>query len=130
MIPDSFMFWSDNGVCKSYILRQVIESLIDNEPGVRPEQTLYINKEFSEFDFIRNHIVLTEFVRAYTDQLDDNQPLYLFIDEVQGIESWKNGQCLFAGLHPHYLHLLLQDLMRSYYPANWSLTSREAMFLF
>lgn len=42
-------------VGKSYILRQVIGSLIDN--GVNPVNTLYINKEFTDFDFIADYKV-------------------------------------------------------------------------
>lgn len=83
-------------VGKSYILRQIIESLIDNDPGIAPKQTLYINKEFSEFDFIRNHADLTEFVQAYINQLNDKQTLYLFIDEVQGIEFWEKAVNAFS----------------------------------
>lgn len=83
-------------VGKSYILRQIIQSLIDGEQGVLPEQTLYINKEFSEFDFIKNHADLSEFVQAYMNQLADKQTLYLFIDEVQGIESWEKAVNAFS----------------------------------
>jgi len=36
---------------KSYILRQVIKQLIDN--WVRPENTLFINREFSDFEFLK-----------------------------------------------------------------------------
>jgi uncharacterized protein len=78
-------------VGKSYILRQIIQSLINGEQGVLPEQTLYINKEFSEFDFIKNNADLSEFVQAYMNQLEDKRTLYLFIDEVQGIESWEKA---------------------------------------
>lgn len=83
-------------VGKSYILRQIIESLITNNHGIRPEQTLYINKEFSEFDFIKDHTDLTEFVRAYTEHLNDKKTLYLFIDEVQSIESWEKAVNSFS----------------------------------
>lgn len=83
-------------VGKSYILRQIIESLIDNDDGVLPEQTLYINKEFSEFDFIKDHTDLTEFVRAYSEPLNNKQTLYLFIDEVQSIESWEKAVNAFS----------------------------------
>lgn len=35
---------------KSYILRQIVNQLI--ERGVNPKNTLYINKEFADLDFI------------------------------------------------------------------------------
>ncbi|MCH8524771.1 MAG: ATP-binding protein [Balneolales bacterium] len=83
-------------VGKSYILRQIIQSLIDGEQRVLREQTLYINKEFSEFDFIKNHVDLSEFVQGYMNQLEDKRTLYLFIDEVQGIESWEKAVNAFS----------------------------------
>jgi len=76
-------------VGKSYILRQIISDLIDS--GVHPKQTLYINKEFSEFDFIQNEADLSSLVRSFLDQMTEKQTAYLFVDEVQNIISWEKA---------------------------------------
>jgi uncharacterized protein len=72
---------------KSYILRQIIQNFIRSGlPGVN---TLYINKEFVEFDFIKDYISLADFVKIYRDERKLTAKLYLFIDEVQQIEGWE-----------------------------------------
>lgn len=74
-------------VGKSYVLRQIIHRLIQD--GIKAKQTLYINKEFSEFDFLVNHSDLYEFVRAYQTANKIKGKLYVFVDEVQLIEEWE-----------------------------------------
>src|SRR3546814_10200647 len=40
-------------VGKSYILRQIAKRLIDS--GTHPQNIFYINKEFTDFDFIKDY---------------------------------------------------------------------------
>ena len=72
---------------KSYVLRQVISTLLNQQ--VSPYNTLYINKEFSEFDFIATANDLKKFVDDYINFHKIGSKLYLFVDEVQLIEGWE-----------------------------------------
>lgn len=72
---------------KSYILRQVAKQLIDN--GVKPENTLIINREIAEFDFLKTYKDLNDLVKQYKKALDPTGKIYIFIDEVQIIEGWE-----------------------------------------
>ena len=46
---------------KSYILRQIAQRLINE--GVDPKNIFYINKEFTDFDFIENYKDLDELLK-------------------------------------------------------------------
>jgi len=72
---------------KSYILRQVAKNLIDN--GLPPENTLFINKEFTDFDFLNDYKALDEFIKLYKSELKPAGRIYIFIDEIQNIEGWE-----------------------------------------
>ncbi len=72
---------------KSYILRQVGKQLIDN--GVKPENTLFINREFADLDFLRTYKDLDELIKSYKKELKPKGKVYIFIDEVQIIEQWE-----------------------------------------
>ena len=72
---------------KSYILRQVGKQLIDN--GVNPENTLFINREFADLDFLRTYKDLDELIKSYKKELKPKGKVYIFIDEVQIIEQWE-----------------------------------------
>ncbi|MFA6335929.1 MAG: ATP-binding protein [Bacteroidales bacterium] len=72
---------------KSYILRQVARQLIDN--GVKPENTLLINKEFIDLDFVKTYKDLDELIKAYQLVLKPSGKVYIFIDEIQIIEGWE-----------------------------------------
>jgi len=72
---------------KSYILRQIAKQLV--EKGVKPENTLYINREFAEFDFLKTYKDLDELVKSYKKALKPSGKVYIFIDEVQTIEGWE-----------------------------------------
>lgn len=72
---------------KSYILRQLINKLIGE--GVNRENILYINKEYTEFDFITNYSDLDSFVKYYQKTLAVSGKIYLFIDEIQDIADWE-----------------------------------------
>lgn len=69
-------------VGKSCILQQLIEELnTDKRTNI-----IYINKEKTEFDFIKSYQELTEYVNKHLMRKKDN---YLFIDEVQEIASFE-----------------------------------------
>ncbi len=72
---------------KSYILRQVARQLIDN--GVNPKNTLFINREFADFDFLKTYKDLDELIKLYKSHLKPNGKVYIFIDEIQLIEEWE-----------------------------------------
>jgi predicted AAA+ superfamily ATPase len=72
---------------KSYILRQVAKNLIDN--GLPPENTLFINKEFTDFDFLNDYKALDEFIKLYKSEQKPEGRIYIFIDEIQNIEGWE-----------------------------------------
>ncbi|MEX2485275.1 MAG: ATP-binding protein [Brumimicrobium sp.] len=72
---------------KSYILRQLINHLIEN--GVSKENTLYINTEYTAFDFLKNYKALDQFIKAYKKHFSIKGKYYIFVDEVQQIEEWE-----------------------------------------
>jgi len=72
---------------KSYILRQVAKQLIDN--GVKPENTLFISKEFTDLDFLNTYKELDELIKAYQKGLNPTGKIFIFIDEIQMIEGWE-----------------------------------------
>jgi predicted AAA+ superfamily ATPase len=68
-------------------LRQVGKQLIDN--GVKPENTLFINREFADLDFLRTYKDLDELIKSYKKEFKPEGKVYIFIDEVQIIEQWE-----------------------------------------
>lgn len=72
---------------KSYILRQIAKQLIDN--GIKPENTLFINREFTDFDFLKTYKELDSLIKLYKKELTPSGKVYIFIDEVQLIEGWE-----------------------------------------
>lgn len=72
---------------KSYILRQTVKQLIDN--GVKPKNTLFINREFTDFDFLKTFNDLDELIKEYKKELKPSGKIYLFIDEIQLIKGWE-----------------------------------------
>lgn len=72
---------------KSYVLRQVARKLVKN--GVKAKNTLIINRELSEFDFLTTHKDLEDFIKLYKAKLKPKGKVYIFIDEVQMIEGWE-----------------------------------------
>jgi len=69
-------------VGKSCILQQLIQEIGKDEPN----NIIYINKEKSEFDFIRSYHELSQYVNERLDKTREN---YLFIDEVQEIDEFE-----------------------------------------
>lgn len=72
---------------KSYILRQIAMGLIDQ--GVCPENILFINREFTAFDFLQNGSDLDSLIKLYRETLRPEGREYIFIDEIQNIEGWE-----------------------------------------
>jgi predicted AAA+ superfamily ATPase len=72
---------------KSYILRQVAKQLVDN--GIKPENTLFINREFTDLDFLKTYRELDELIKLYKKELNPSGKVYIFIDEIQVIEGWE-----------------------------------------
>lgn len=75
-------------VGKSYILRQIIIKLING--GVKPKNIFYINKEYTDFDFITNYTDLENLITVYKQELKPKGKIYIFIDEVQNISGWEH----------------------------------------
>lgn len=74
---------------KSYILRQIAKELI--EKGVKSENTLLINKEFSDFDFISTYEDLNNLIKEYRKEKEIEGKIYIFIDEIQLIDGWEKA---------------------------------------
>lgn len=72
---------------KSYVLRQLLKKLTQND--INKNNALYINKEYTDFDFIKTYKELDEFVKFYIKELRVKGKIYLFIDEIQNIEAWE-----------------------------------------
>ena len=72
---------------KSYILRQVGKQLLDN--GVKPENMLFINREFADMDFLRTYRDLDDLIKQYKKEFTPQGKIFIFIDEVQIIEQWE-----------------------------------------
>lgn len=75
-------------VGKSYILRQLAMQLIEN--CVDKKNIFFLNKEFSDFDFVKTYSDLDELVKLYKQQIKPNGRIYLFIDEIQNINGWEH----------------------------------------
>ncbi|MDL2228410.1 ATP-binding protein [Odoribacter sp. OttesenSCG-928-L07] len=74
-------------VGKSYILRQIASRLIDN--GINPKNIFYVNKEFTEFDFLTDYTDLENLLSLYRKKLSPQDKIWLFIDEIQNINGWE-----------------------------------------
>lgn len=74
-------------VGKSYLLRQIASSLIDN--GVNKKNIFFINRELTDFDFIKTYKDLDVLFKLYKERVKPEGRIYLFIDEVQNIEGWE-----------------------------------------
>lgn len=82
-------------VGKSYLLYQLMDVIRAKNPSAN---IIYISRELEEFTYLRTHTDLLEYLR---DKLTDGAGNYLFIDEVQEIESFQkalrsllaNNQC-------------------------------------
>jgi len=86
---------------KSYILRQIAHRLIESE--VSPRNIFYINKEFTEFDFLTDYKELEALLKRYKERLKPEGKVWLFIDEIQNISGWE-----------HFVNSHSQDFVESY----------------
>ena len=73
---------------KSYILRQIAHRLI--EGGANPRNILYINKEYTGFDFLTGYNDLEALLKLYKERLSPEGKIWLFIDEIQNITGWEH----------------------------------------
>lgn len=72
---------------KSYILRQTAARLIEN--GIDKRNILFINREFSEFSFLKTYQDLEKLITIYKTAIQPKGKIYLFLDEVQNIDQWE-----------------------------------------
>lgn len=86
---------------KSYILRQIAHRLIKS--GIDPRNIFYVNKEFTDFDFISDYKELEALLKLYREKLKPEGKVWLFIDEVQNISGWE-----------HFVNSHSQDFVESY----------------
>lgn len=69
-------------------MRQIASGLI-SDLGVHPNNILYINKEYLEFDFIDNYQELEKLYQLYREKLNPQGKVYLFFDEIQNVDGWE-----------------------------------------
>lgn len=74
---------------KSFLLRQILKKLV--EKGVPVENTLYINTEFMEYDFIKDYTDLVRLVQEFRIHFNPSGKVYLFLDEIQSVKSWEKA---------------------------------------
>ena len=74
-------------VGKSYLLRQIIQELIQNK--IKPQNIFYLNKENIAFDEIRNEKDLLKLIEFYKKELKIKGRIYLFLDEIQEVQNWE-----------------------------------------
>lgn len=78
------VFTGQRRVGKSYLLFQVGELILANKPQTN---IIYINMELAEFDFIRNHSDLLNYVESRLTGKND----CLFVDEIQDIDQFEKA---------------------------------------
>ncbi len=76
-------------VGKSFIMRQLATELISK--GVKPQNTIFINRELSVFDFIQTSDDLNHLISSYRNRFQQEGKIYVFIDEVQEIKDWERA---------------------------------------
>jgi predicted AAA+ superfamily ATPase len=86
---------------KSYILRQLANGLLDN--GVNKKNIFFVNRELSDFDFLKTYKDLDLLFKEYKNKIKPNGRIYLFIDEIQNIEGWE-----------HFVNSYSQDYVDEY----------------
>lgn len=78
-------------VGKSYVLYQLADYIKEQHPEAK---VLYINREYEQFECIKTHIDLLDYVNQ---QFKGSNKNYLFIDEIQEIDSFQLAlRALFA----------------------------------
>jgi len=74
-------------VGKSYILRQLIQNLIDRE--INPNNIFYLDKEHLDFVDLTDRRELDQLIRLYLKNLTIKGKVFLLLDEVQEIAGWE-----------------------------------------
>lgn len=74
-------------VGKSYLLRQIIQKLIQKK--VNPKNIFYLNKELVDFDEIGNYKDLQKLIEYYKKEIKPKGKVYILLDEIQEIEQWE-----------------------------------------
>ena len=72
---------------KSTILKQVIGHLL--ESGTPARNILFLNFELHELQWIKKHTVLIDAIEMYFKKQKPTGKIYIFLDEIQEIESWE-----------------------------------------
>lgn len=75
-------------VGKSYILRQIINFLLDTKK-CPPQNIFYLNKEYLIFSAIKNAHDLNDLFTYYLKEVKPKGKIYILIDEVQNIQEWE-----------------------------------------
>ena len=70
-------------VGKSYVLLQVMDEILNRDPDAR---IIYINKEDYQFEAIKTHDHLMEYLQSISSL---TEKCYLFIDEIQEIKNFE-----------------------------------------
>lgn len=86
---------------KSYILRQIAHRLITQ--GISPRNIFYINKEFTDFDFITDYHDLEALLKLYRAKFSPEGKVWLFVDEIQNVIGWE-----------HFVNSYSQNFVDSY----------------
>ncbi len=68
-------------------MRQIIQELIKNK--INPKNIFYLNKEFIDFDEIKNYKDLAVLIDFYKKKLKIRGKNFILLDEVQEIEQWE-----------------------------------------
>lgn len=68
---------------KSYIMLQLMDFILEENPSAN---VIYINRELEQFSHIQTNIDLNKYLQ---NQFKENKSNYLFIDEIQEIESFQ-----------------------------------------
>lgn len=79
------VFTGQRRVGKSYILYQIMSKLLKEDSGAN---IIYINKEDTRFDFIRNYDDLERYIESKKASRKIN---YIFIDEIQDISEFEKA---------------------------------------
>jgi uncharacterized protein len=79
------IFVGQRRVGKSYLLYQTMDFIKKNNPKAN---LIYINTELNEFDFIKHYKELYKYIKSKSVTNETN---FLFIDEIQVIESFENA---------------------------------------
>jgi uncharacterized protein len=74
---------------KSYLMRQLIRRF--TLEGVPACNILYINKEYTDFDFLEDYHALLSLIGTYRSHCKPTGKIYLMLDEVQGISGWEHA---------------------------------------